>query len=165
MNENYYEAALRHFVDAITLENEEAYDNAVYLFGNSAECALKTLLKIYCGVSGANILKGKYGHELNLIARDLSYFITNSSAVGLLDPALGLKQQMFNIPEILFRNHPERRYAENETSLRQDIVLYSTEGTQGDARVRAFVERLGAEAYKSVVARIEAWFGEGDIIE
>lgn len=51
-----------------------------------------------------------------------------------------------------------------DASLRQDIVLYSTDSAEGDARVRAFSERLSAESYKSVMDRIEAWFGEGDII-
>lgn len=51
-----------------------------------------------------------------------------------------------------------------DASLRQEIVLYSTEGAQGDERVRAFAERLRGEAYKSVVDRMEAWFGEGDMI-
>lgn len=43
--QKFYEAALRHFVDAQILEREECYDNAVYLYGNAAECALKALME------------------------------------------------------------------------------------------------------------------------
>ncbi|MDE7325900.1 MAG: AAA family ATPase [Lachnospiraceae bacterium] len=52
-----------------------------------------------------------------------------------------------------------------DASLRQDIVLYSTMDAEEDVRVRAFVERLSAEPYKFVMDQIEAWFGEGDIVE
>ncbi|MDE7212846.1 MAG: ParA family protein [Lachnospiraceae bacterium] len=51
-----------------------------------------------------------------------------------------------------------------DASLRQDIVLYSTQSTGGDARVRAFAERLRSEPYKAVLDRMESWFGEGDIV-
>lgn len=51
-----------------------------------------------------------------------------------------------------------------DASLRQDIVLYSEEGSQGNSRVQAFVGCLTGNAYKIVTDRIEAWFGEGDIV-
>ncbi|MDE7325899.1 MAG: hypothetical protein K2N63_06455 [Lachnospiraceae bacterium] len=113
MNEKFYEAALRHFVDAGILKVQECYDNAVYLYGNSAECALKTMIKTYCGVNSKNIFMNKYKHDLKKIAGDLFSFVVNSSTIALLDPALGLKQQIFTVPEVLFRDHPERRYEGN----------------------------------------------------
>lgn len=51
-----------------------------------------------------------------------------------------------------------------DNSLRQDIALYSTGSMEGDTRVRAFAERLTAADYKKVTDRIEAWFGEGDLV-
>lgn len=51
-----------------------------------------------------------------------------------------------------------------DASLRQDIVLYSAGSAEEDARVKAFSDRLTAESYKSVVDRIEEWFGEGDLL-
>ncbi|WP_455617075.1 tyrosine-protein kinase family protein [Eisenbergiella sp.] len=50
-----------------------------------------------------------------------------------------------------------------DPSLRQEIVLYSTGRTEEDERVKAFARQLTTEAYKTVTARIEAWFDEGDL--
>ena len=115
MQEHFYEAALRHFVDAGILKEEACYDNAVNLYGNSAECALKAMIEGYCGLDSKKILKNKYGHNPESLTKDLFYFIENSSATALLDPALGLKRQIFSFPEVLFRGHPERRYMQNGT--------------------------------------------------
>jgi HEPN domain-containing protein len=41
MARNYAEAALRHYVDARNLANSGRYDDAGYLIGLAAECALK----------------------------------------------------------------------------------------------------------------------------
>lgn len=51
-----------------------------------------------------------------------------------------------------------------DNSLRQNIELYSTGSVENDARVRAFADRLTAEDYKDVANRIEAWFGEGELV-
>ncbi len=126
--QKFYEAALRHFVDAQILEREECYDNAVYLYGNAAECALKAMLENYCRPGNFNnrnypnprnplsseaVLKNGYGHFIDSLAKDMNNFIVNSSVVAILDPSLALKQQAFIIPEVLSRDHPERRYAGN----------------------------------------------------
>lgn len=128
MVQKFYEAALRHFVDAQILEQEECYDNAVYLYGNAAECALKALIENYCRpnnfnslnnpnprnpLSSEEILKKGYGHFINSLAKDMNNFILNTSTMAILDPSLALKQQAFIIPEVLSRDHPERRYAGN----------------------------------------------------
>lgn len=122
LQEYYYEAAIRHFVDAGILKEEACYDNAVGLYGNSAECALKTLIEGYCGADSRKILKNKYGHEPEALTKDLFYFVANSSATALLDPALGLKRQIFSFPEVLFRGHPERRYMQNGVFTLADAV-------------------------------------------
>lgn len=120
--EDYYGAALRHFVDAEILTREESYDNAVYLYGNSAECTLKTMIMIYFGENGREILKNRYKHDMKLLIQELLYFITNSSAMALLDPTLGLKLQAFALPKALFQEHPERRYAQNGKFAQEDAI-------------------------------------------
>lgn len=113
MGENYYEAAIRHFVDGSILENEECYDNAVYLFGYAAECALKSLISVYCGQNSSEFLKQAYSHSGSNLLNDLYTFVVNDSMAPVLDPSLGVKLQSFVLPEVLFRNHPERRYWSN----------------------------------------------------
>ena len=44
MGENYYDVAVRHWIDGKILEENEEYDNAVCMQGFSAECALKKIL-------------------------------------------------------------------------------------------------------------------------
>ncbi len=109
----FYEAAIRHFVDAGILLKEESADNAVYLFGNSAECCLKSLIEVYCSTRREQILRYKYGHHIDDLTNDLFEFITNSSDVPSLDPVLGLKLQAFQLPGVLSFEHPQRRYACN----------------------------------------------------
>lgn len=111
--ENYYEAAIRHFIDGNILKQADCWDNAVCLYGNSAECALKSLMEVYCGVENKQILQYKYGHDGETLNSDLYGFVTNTSITPVLDPILALKLQMFNLPEILFKDHPDRRYDKN----------------------------------------------------
>lgn len=113
MEEHFYEAAIRHYVDGTILQQEECSDNAVCLYGNSAECALKSLIKVFCGERSRDILQFKYGHDGVNLKEDLFGFITNASIAPSLDPILGLKLQAFDLPEILFQEHPERRYDKN----------------------------------------------------
>lgn len=113
MTEDYYEAAIRHFVDAGILQQGECYDNAVCLLGFSAECALKALIETYCGDNRREILQKKYGHKGEALFGDLYHFIANSSMVSALDPALGLKLYDYVLPDVLFQEHPDRRYAKS----------------------------------------------------
>lgn len=99
-------------MDGQILEEKERYDNAVHLYGFAAECALKSLMMVYCDM---NAIKNKYGHSSKEILRDLYVFAANSSGASLLDPALGLKLAKMELPEVLFRSHPERRYAADGT--------------------------------------------------
>lgn len=41
MEEDFFEAAIRHWYDGKLLEEEQEYDNAVCMQGFAAECALK----------------------------------------------------------------------------------------------------------------------------
>jgi len=113
MTENYFEAAIRHYIDATAMQQEEKYDSAVCLYGNSAECVLKELIRVYLGSGSREILMRKYNHQGKELKNDLFDFIANSGDVPLLDPALGLKLRDFIMPEVLFLDHPERRYCRN----------------------------------------------------
>lgn len=44
-NEDFYEAAIRHWLDGSILEEQGEYDNAVCMQGFAAECALPTRLQ------------------------------------------------------------------------------------------------------------------------
>ena len=44
-NEDFYEAAIRHWIGGRILEREEEYDNAVCMQGFAAECALKKIME------------------------------------------------------------------------------------------------------------------------
>lgn len=74
MKENYYESAIRHYVDGCILEREECYDNAVCLMGISAECVLKCLIEGYLGGDSRKLLKYRYGHSGEVLMNDLDFF-------------------------------------------------------------------------------------------
>lgn len=112
MGENFYEAAIRHLTDGRILQKEECYDNAVYLYGYAAECALKSMITVYCG-NADGFLRRAYSHSGADILNDLYLFVVNESAAPMLDPALGMKLQKYVLPEVLFWAHPERRYLAN----------------------------------------------------
>ena len=44
-DEEFYEAAVRHWIDGTILEQQEEYDNAVCMQGFAAECALKKIME------------------------------------------------------------------------------------------------------------------------
>lgn len=51
-----------------------------------------------------------------------------------------------------------------DEALRREITLYSTGSAEEDERVRAFSKRLTEDSYRLVTSRIEAWFGEGELV-
>ncbi len=120
MGTDFYDAAIRHYIDGTILQGEECYDNALYLYGNSVECALKALLGCYLGENREDILKRKYGHKGGELFQDLYIFLVYDQSV-LLDPVLGLKLQGFMLPTVLFQNHPERRYARTGQFQQADV--------------------------------------------
>lgn len=120
MTEHFFDAALRHYTDACILLQNDCPDNAVCLFANSAECVLKSLIEVYIGQNNRSILQYGYGHKGTCLLNDLYLFISNSFYASLLNPALGLKLYDFLLPDMLFHEHPERRYAETGRFNSQD---------------------------------------------
>lgn len=126
MDENYYEAAIRHFVDGDILHQKGCYDNAVCLYCNSAECSLKSLIEVYYGEKSRDILQHRYGHHVDTLKEELYGFIANSTNALItpsLDPVLGLKLQDFDMPEILYKEHPVQRYYKNEYFSQNDAEI------------------------------------------
>ena len=106
-NENFYEAAIRHWSDGKILEQQEEYDNAVCMQGFAAECALKKILERTNSAGGIK----KYSHFGDILFEDIKLML--SGDIGLttmIDPACGLRLSTISLPEVLFQMHPERRY-------------------------------------------------------
>ena len=55
--EDFYEAAVRHWIDGIILEEQNEYDNAVCMQGFAAECALKRVWKKYAPLRCVILMK------------------------------------------------------------------------------------------------------------
>ncbi|MEY8426158.1 hypothetical protein AALA00_00270 [Lachnospiraceae bacterium 46-15] len=118
-NENFYEAAVRHWVDGRVLEQEEEYDNAVCMQGFAAECALKTILR-----KGRSIKEIRnYSHFGEELFQDIEMMLlADLGLAAIIDPASGLRLSQNSLPAILFQNHPARRYYKDEIYSKEDAV-------------------------------------------
>ena len=160
MNENYFEAAVRHWVDGKILEENGEYDNAVCMQGFAAECAMKKILS--AGFSDGEVRR--YSHQGETLLQDMTMMMTNDNELlSILDPACRLRLSDISLPQILFKEHPERRYypdgkygqeearqcreavAENGTKV---VTFYSFKGGMGRTTALAGVAlSLGKQGY------------------
>lgn len=107
MDENFYDAAIRHWYNGKLSESKGEYDNAVCMQGFAAECALKKILSTVYPIE--NIIK--YSHGGTRLFDDICMMLTNdNSLLSILDPASGLRLSQIDLSVKLFENHPERRY-------------------------------------------------------
>ncbi len=107
MEEDFFEAAIRHWYDGKLLEEEQEYDNAVCMQGFAAECALKKIL--LSRLQREEVVR--YGHNLEVLFQDLQMLLTSDrDMISILDPAAGFRLSKINLSAILFENHPDRRY-------------------------------------------------------
>lgn len=67
MEENYADAALRHWHDAELLNAESRIENADQLYGLSAECAIKSALVSLPAFSTNTILNDSYREHINVL--------------------------------------------------------------------------------------------------
>ena len=74
--EDFYESAIRHWIDGSILEENEEYDNAVCMQGFAAECALKRIMERIC--SSSNIRK--YSHFGEALFQDIVMMLTGDVA-------------------------------------------------------------------------------------
>ena len=72
MNENYFEAAVRHWVDGKILEENGEYDNAVCMQGFAAECAMKKILS--GGFSDGEVRR--YSHQGETLLQEAELVLT-----------------------------------------------------------------------------------------
>lgn len=114
MNENFYQAAIRHWVDGAILEQQGEYDSAVCMQGFAAECALKAILRK--GITSqteavAEKLMREYGHSGDILFEDLEMmFLNDVELTSIIDPGCAIRLSEITLPEVLFDGHPARRY-------------------------------------------------------
>ena len=120
MEKNFYESAVRHWLDGKILEEKEEYDNAVCMQGFAAECALKEILQQGFTEKVVN----RYWNNVEAVQQDLVMLMTNDNeTLSILDPACGLRLSKICLPRILFENHPDRRYFPDEKYSGEDAQI------------------------------------------
>lgn len=100
--DNFPVAAVRHFYDAVLLMNHSRFDNAMCHFAFAAECAIKTLYKIHYEDNPKHL-----GHNMEKAWEDIKLCYT---IMELMDADAGEWMGRLQVPECLFRDHPQRRY-------------------------------------------------------
>lgn len=106
-NDDFYEAAIRHWIDGKILEEQGEYDNAVCMQGFAAECALKKIMDMLHFMDDVK----KYGHSGEDLFQDLKVVLSGDMEVSaLINPVCGLRLSAVSLPPILFQDHPSRRY-------------------------------------------------------
>lgn len=124
--EDFYEAAVRHWIDGIILEEQKEYDNAVCMQGFAAECALKKIMEKVRSIKmrdSDEIEKYKkgYSHLGEAMMRDIQIMLlVDMELLAILEPSCALKLSKMELPHILFQDHPERRYFRDGTYTKAD---------------------------------------------
>ncbi len=114
--ENFYEAAVRHWIDGTILQEQEEYDNAVCMQGFAAECALKKIMEkvrsVKMSTSGEiEKYKKQYSHWGETLLQDIQIMLlADMELLTILEPSCALKLSKTELPLILFKDHPQRRY-------------------------------------------------------
>lgn len=117
-DDNFYEAAIRHWIDGKILEEQEEYDNSVCMQGFAAECALKAILQV--GYPDELVIK--YNHFGIDLFQDIEmHLLGDMTLAAVMDPACGLRLSQISLPEILFKKHPERRYYRDGVYSKGDV--------------------------------------------
>lgn len=110
-NEDFYEAAIRHWIDGKILQEQGEYDNAVCMQGFAAECALKKIMDM---VHVAEDVK-RYSHLGEELFQDIKMILSGDIELAtMINPAFGLRLSAMTLPKTLFQDHPERRYFKDE---------------------------------------------------
>lgn len=119
-DEEFYEAAVRHWIDGTILEQQEEYDNAVCMQGFAAECALKKIMDKINSYGDSM----KYRHYGDILFQDIKMILDGDlSLTAIIDPASALRLSAISVPEVLFKGHPERRYFKDGIYTKNDAEL------------------------------------------
>lgn len=116
-NEDFYEAAIRHWIDGIILEEKGEYDNAVCMQGFAAECALKKIMDM---LHVMNDVK-RYNHFGEELFQDIKMILLGDlEMTTLIHPSYGLRLSAISLPVVLFQDHPGRRYFKDGSYSKED---------------------------------------------
>lgn len=119
-NEDFYESAVRHWIGGCILIENEEYDNAVCFYGFAAECALKAMME---RINENSDVK-KYGYFGGPLFQDMKMMLSaDLASTVMMDPVWGLRLSDLSIPDILFKDHPKRRYFEDGIYTRADAEI------------------------------------------
>ena len=80
-NEDFYEAAIRHWIDGIILDEKGEYDNAVCMYGFAAECALKKIMDM---LHVMNDVK-RYNHFGEELFQDIKMILLGDLELTIFD--------------------------------------------------------------------------------
>lgn len=108
--DNYPEAAVRHYLDGVFLQQAGWYDNSLCHYAFSVECAAKAFAEQFWLV-----YPGSQGRKLHNVSDILKSISDYSEILGTLDSRLSLIMGVVKPPTTLFHDHPERRYS-NDTN-------------------------------------------------
>ena len=112
LHDRYPVAAVRHFEDGALLHQHGRKDNAMCHYAFSAECSAKAFAELLH-------LSGRaQNHSAKALLEDISLFMELS---GMLDPKFALLLGVKDVPALLFRGHPERRYGADGTYSSADL--------------------------------------------
>ncbi len=115
MTENFLEAGLRHLKAADTLFTEDQVQEAAYLGGYVAECALKTLL-LNCGWSRIR----EFSHELPALSGN------GLEMALLLSPRYRRYRSLVETPGAWRKWKPAQRYDSDQTGPDQETLYRHT---------------------------------------
>ncbi len=116
--EDFYEASIRHWIDGCILEENEEYDNAVCMQGFAAECALKRIME---RLRTFSVIR-KYSHSGDMLFQDIVMILAGDIGLTMMiDPACALRLSQIVLPDVLFRDHPERRYFKDGTYTKTEV--------------------------------------------
>lgn len=104
MQDHFPEAAVRHYRDGALLHQADRYDNAMCHYAFSAECAIKAFNLQFQQVYTPH---KRVGHDVVPVWRSMTEYC---ELLGVLDPRLSLLLGIGAAPDILFQDHPARRY-------------------------------------------------------
>ena len=94
-------ASMRHYFDGTILQNHGRFDNAMCHYAFSAECWIKLMLYHYLNVSF---------HRHDMMEDIMAHLHDYYEMLGFANPELYPILKLSIPPEVLFDNHPDRRY-------------------------------------------------------
>lgn len=134
MQDRFPEAAVRHYHDGVILHQANRYDNAMCHYAFSAECAIKAFKMQFQQVYSVH---SRDGHDVVPAWQSMAEY---HELLGVLDPHLSLLIGIGAPPQVLFQEHPARRY-------RNDISY-----TEADlSECKAFTDRLAQQVITAAI--------------